>query len=111
MSIATQQGSPQFPAVPGSIAPSSQETIDASVRTLQEHKDDWVALSNRERISLPDLHAIARRQGFPNLAAVHSAILETNGTISMFKQDEPGHYHPDDPLGPRIGKRRRPRIR
>ena len=54
MSIATQQGSFQFPAVSGSIAPSSQETIDAAVQTLQEHKNAWVALSNRERIALLD---------------------------------------------------------
>ena len=60
-----------------------------------------------ERISLSELRAIARRQGFPNLAAVHSAILETNGVVTMFQQDEPGHYHPDYPLGLRIGKRRR----
>ena len=61
----------------------------------------------RERISLPELRSIARRQGFPELGAVHSAILETNGTVSMFREDEPGHYHPDEPLGLRIGKRRR----
>ncbi len=61
----------------------------------------------REQISLPELRAIARRQGFPDLGAVHSAILETNGVITMFRQDEPGHYHPDYPLGLRIGKRRR----
>ncbi len=60
-----------------------------------------------ERISLPELRAIARRQGFPDLSAVHSAILETNGVVTMFREDEPGHYHPDEPLGLRIGKRRR----
>lgn len=65
------------------------------------------AALHREQISLPELRAIARRQGFPDLAAVHSAILETNGIITMFQQDEPGHYHPDYPLGLRIGKRRR----
>jgi uncharacterized membrane protein YcaP (DUF421 family) len=61
----------------------------------------------RENISLPELRSIARRQGFPDLAAVHSAILETNGVVSMFREDEAGHYHPDEPGGPRIGKRRR----
>jgi hypothetical protein len=25
----------------------------------------------------------------------------------MFRQDEPGYYHPAEPGGPRIGKRRR----
>src|SRR5579862_5895337 len=59
----------------------------------------------RQMISLPELRAIARRQGFPDLGEVHSALLETNGTVSMFRKDEPGHYHPDEP-GLHIGKRR-----
>lgn len=54
MSITIRQGSPQFPAVAGSIPSSTQETMDASVKTLQEHKDAWVALSNRERIAILD---------------------------------------------------------
>lgn len=61
----------------------------------------------RECISLPELRAIARRQGFPDLGSVDSAILETNGVVTMFRPDEPCHYHPDYPLGLRIGKRRR----
>ena len=58
-------------------------------------------------ISLPELRAIARRQGFADLGEVHTAILETNGVISMFKKDEPQLYHPAEPGGLRIGKRRR----
>ncbi len=54
MSITTHQGSPQFPAVSGSIPPSTQESIDAAVQALQEHKDAWVALPNRERIAILD---------------------------------------------------------
>jgi uncharacterized membrane protein YcaP (DUF421 family) len=91
--------------------PWLERMVEGTPTVLIENGKPVRRALNRERISLADLRAIARRQGFPNLAAVHSAILETNGTISMFKQDEPGHYHPDDPLGPRIGKRRRPRIR
>jgi uncharacterized membrane protein YcaP (DUF421 family) len=60
-------------------------------------------------ISLPDLRAIARRQGYADLGEVHTAILETNGVISMFKKDEPQIYHPAEPGGLRIGKRRRSR--
>jgi uncharacterized membrane protein YcaP (DUF421 family) len=60
-------------------------------------------------ISLPELLAIARRQGFADLGEVHTAILETNGVISMFKKDEPQLYHPAEPGGLRIGKRRRGR--
>ena len=59
----------------------------------------------RQMISLPDLRAIARRQGFEDLGQVYSAWLETNGTISMFRKDEPPHYHPDQP-GLAAGKRR-----
>ena len=54
MSVTIRQGSPQFPAVTGSIPSSTQETMDAAVHTLQEHKDAWVALSNRERIAILD---------------------------------------------------------
>ncbi len=48
-----------------------------------------------------------RMQGFPDLAAVHTAVLETNGIVTMFREDEPGFYHPAEPGGLRIGKRRR----
>jgi uncharacterized membrane protein YcaP (DUF421 family) len=61
----------------------------------------------RSGISLPELRAIARRQGFPDLGTVHTAILETNGVVTMFREDEPGYYHPAEPGGLRIGKRRR----
>jgi uncharacterized membrane protein YcaP (DUF421 family) len=38
----------------------------------------------RASISLPELRSIARRQGFDNLDDVKTAILETNGAVSMF---------------------------
>jgi uncharacterized membrane protein YcaP (DUF421 family) len=41
----------------------------------------------RASISLPELRAIARRQGFDNLENVRTAILETNGAVSMFDKD------------------------
>jgi uncharacterized membrane protein YcaP (DUF421 family) len=61
----------------------------------------------RSGISLSELRAIARRQGFPDLAAVDTAILETNGVVTMFRADEPAYYHPAEPGGVRIGKHRR----
>ena len=61
----------------------------------------------RAGISLPDLRAIARRQGFADLGEVHTALLETNGVVTMFREDEPGLYHPAEAGGLRIGKRRR----
>lgn len=60
-------------------------------------------------ISLSELRAIARRQGFPELAKVHTAILETNGVVTMFGEGEPHDFHPAEPGGMRIGKRRRAR--
>jgi uncharacterized membrane protein YcaP (DUF421 family) len=63
----------------------------------------------RAAISLPELRSIARRQGYADLSEVYTAILETNGVISMFKEDEPQIYHPAEPGGLRIGKRRRSR--
>jgi uncharacterized membrane protein YcaP (DUF421 family) len=61
----------------------------------------------RAGISLPELRAIARRQGFADLGEVHNAILETNGVVTMFREDEPHLYHPAEAGGLRIGKRRR----
>lgn len=60
-------------------------------------------------ISLSELRATARRQGFVHLGDVHTAILETNGVVTMFKEDEELIYHPAEPGGLRIGKRRRSR--
>ncbi|HEY6408611.1 MAG TPA: aldehyde dehydrogenase family protein [Ktedonobacteraceae bacterium] len=54
MSTTTHQGSPQFPAIAGSISPSTQETMDTAVQALQEHKDAWITLSNLERIAILD---------------------------------------------------------
>jgi uncharacterized membrane protein YcaP (DUF421 family) len=42
----------------------------------------------RAGISLPELRAIARRQGFESLDEVHTATLETNGVVSMFRAAE-----------------------
>jgi uncharacterized membrane protein YcaP (DUF421 family) len=66
-----------------------------------------VRVLRRECISLPELRSIARRQGFSDLESVDTAVLETNGVVSMFHAGESPHYHPDQPLGLRLGKRRR----
>jgi uncharacterized membrane protein YcaP (DUF421 family) len=50
----------------------------------------------RAGISLSELRAIARRQGFADLSEVHTAILETNGVVTMFREDEPELYHPTE---------------
>jgi uncharacterized membrane protein YcaP (DUF421 family) len=61
----------------------------------------------REAMSLPELRSIARRQGFNDLGEVDTAILETNGVVTMFRKDEPRRYHPAEGGGLRVGKRRR----
>jgi uncharacterized membrane protein YcaP (DUF421 family) len=89
------------------ISPMFATALEGSPTTLIEKGRLQKGALRRENISLPELRSIARRQGFPDLAAVESAILETNGVVSMFREGETGHYHPDEPGGPRIGKRRR----
>ena len=64
----------------------------------------------RAGISLSELRAIARRQGFADLGEVQTALLETNGVVSMFREAEsPDDLHPAEPGGLRLGKRRRAR--
>jgi uncharacterized membrane protein YcaP (DUF421 family) len=61
-------------------------------------------------ISLSELRAIARREGFTDLQSVQTAILETNGVVSMFRAEESAaELHPAEPGGIRLGKRRRSR--
>jgi len=66
-----------------------------------------VGALRHEQISLPELRAIARRQGFLDLGKVQTAILETNGVVTMWATGEPRRYHPAMPGGLRAGKRRR----
>ncbi|MGH2913401.1 MAG: DUF421 domain-containing protein [Solirubrobacteraceae bacterium] len=81
--------------------------LEGSPSTLiSECQIDRRAL-RREQISLPELRAIARRQGFADLGEVYTAVLETNGVVSMFHQDEGCRYHPEaTPHGLRFGKHR-----
>jgi len=66
MSIATRSGSPQFPTVTGSMPPSSQDTMDSAIETLQAHKDAWMKLPISKRVAIvdeliKDFAAIAQR--------------------------------------------------
>lgn len=89
--------------------PWLSRVLDGDPTLLIEKGKPVVKALFRAGISLPELRAIARRQGYDDLGEVHTAILETNGTISMFKKDEPQIYHPAELGGLRIGKRRRSR--
>lgn len=84
--------------------------LESEPSPLIEDGKPNVKVLRRECISLPELRAIARRQGFPDLGDVGTAILETNGVVTMFHANESCVYHPEHPavpLGLRIGKRRR----
>ena len=54
MTIAAQQGSPQFPQAVSAIVASDQATMDAAITALQAKKDAWVATPVPERITLVD---------------------------------------------------------
>ena len=54
MTTTVRQGSPQFPTVSGSVPASTRDDIDVAVRILHLRKDNWVALSLRERIAIVD---------------------------------------------------------
>lgn len=47
-------GSFLYPAITGTISPTSQFEVDRAVSDLQEHKDDWVRLSIPDRLALID---------------------------------------------------------
>jgi len=81
--------------------------LEGSPSTLIEHGKPLPKQLQRERISLPELRAIAAHQGFADLGEVDSAILETNGVVTMFGRDEPHLFHPAEAGGLRIGKHRR----
>jgi uncharacterized membrane protein YcaP (DUF421 family) len=83
--------------------------LEGSPTTLIQNGKPMAKALRREGISLPELRSIARRQGFDNLGEIHTAILETNGVVTMFRKDEPKLYHPAEAGGLRIGKRRRSR--
>jgi acyl-CoA reductase-like NAD-dependent aldehyde dehydrogenase len=66
MTTTSRHGSPQFPAASASSQASTQAAMDETVQTLQAHKDEWAALSVRERIAcidalIRDFAAIALR--------------------------------------------------
>jgi uncharacterized membrane protein YcaP (DUF421 family) len=87
--------------------PGISTVLEGTPTALIEDGKPNVRALRREMISLPELRAIARRQGFPDLGEVKTAILETNGVVSMFRESEPQLYHPAEAGGLRIGKRRR----
>jgi uncharacterized membrane protein YcaP (DUF421 family) len=77
--------------------PWLQTVVEGSPTTLIDEGRPIRHALRREDISLPELRAIARRQGFSDLGEVRTAILETNGTVTMFHKDERALYHPDMP--------------
>ena len=62
-------------------------THGVAVIVVDNGEPVWKVL-RRERVSLDDLKAAARQQGFRTLADVRLAVLEANGQISFFPSDE-----------------------
>ena len=89
------------------VSPLVSRLLEGSPSVLIRNGKPMQKALFRYGISLPELRAIARRQGFVDLGEVHTAILETNGVVTMFREDEPGLYHPAEAGGLRLGKRRR----
>lgn len=54
MAVIVRRGSFAYPAAAGSVQPSSRETMDRAVLTLQSRKDAWVAVPVSERATLLD---------------------------------------------------------
>jgi uncharacterized membrane protein YcaP (DUF421 family) len=79
------------------LFPWLQSAVEGTPTVLIQDGKPLARAMRRENISLPQLLSIARRQGFDDLGQVRTAILETNGTVTMFRHDEPRRYHPDMP--------------
>jgi hypothetical protein len=54
MTVDIQHGALQFPSVAGSVAPSTQDEMDAALQTLSERKNGWVALTVADRMLILD---------------------------------------------------------
>src|SRR5256885_1135124 len=54
MATSIRQGSPQFPTASSQIPASTQETMDAAIHALQEHKAAWVQQDLKQRMTLID---------------------------------------------------------
>ena len=87
--------------------PFLSRLLEGEPSTLIAHGRPIQKSLRRAGISLSELRAIARRQGFADLGEVHTAILETNGVVSMFREGEPHLYDPAVVAGTRTGSQGR----
>ncbi len=62
-------------------------THGVAIVVIDRGEPVWTVI-RRERLSLDDLKAAARQKGFRSLADVRLAVLEANGQISFFPDDE-----------------------
>jgi uncharacterized membrane protein YcaP (DUF421 family) len=89
--------------------PLASRLLEGEPKTLIENGKPIKRALRSSGLSLSELRSVARREGFAHLGDVHTAILETNGVVTMFRENEPMRYHPAEPGGLRVGKRRRSR--
>src|SRR5262245_9296584 len=87
--------------------PILSRLLEGEPSTLIAHGRPIQTSLRRAGISLSELRAIARRQGFAELSEVQTAILETNGVVSMCREGEPELYQPPEATDTRPGPRGR----
>ena len=61
--------------------------IPGSPTVILQNGEPLLGTLRRERISIDDLHAAARMQGYTTLADIRLAVLEANGQISFFNRN------------------------
>ncbi|GGL92910.1 DUF421 domain-containing protein [Nakamurella endophytica] len=57
---------------------------------IVDHGEPDMTVLRRERMSLDDLMAAARQQGFERLSDIRLAVLEANGQVSFFARQDSG---------------------
>src|SRR5205085_10848852 len=67
--------------------PKLETLVEGEAVVLLENGAIKEDAMKREMISLPELQAAARKQGFENLNEIHEAVLESSGTISFCRKD------------------------
>lgn len=75
--------------------PRIERLVEGSAVSLVKHGKIQKDCLRRELISISELQAAARRQGFDSLKEVEEAILESGGTISFLRHEpstERAHY-------------------
>src|SRR5690349_12159917 len=77
--------------------PRTRKLIHGVPYVVVENGEPVLETMRMERLSIDDLMAAARQEGFSKFSEIKMAVMETNGRISFFKADEAGSSGSDDP--------------